>query len=591
MKVEIIDIRQLLPSFGKPLLEEMFADCQTVKILHRFTAGLSGSYVFQVRPKLTNGAFLRTAIVKLDWKYNIEREWAASQRIDKQQPSNTMDIQGEPTYLHNRGGLSYPVAGNGDFDVESFADFYRANPLQVIQLLLQKWVAKSLSSFWKLNSRPEPDYQFQAHYDADLPDNYVIRMSARPQDQQITEFTPATIQRYSLKNEQFVKLVGFRVARIHKSHHRLFLEPSQTHDGFRLRVNNVANIEHYREGMTLQQPIIGIVKGSRRDFFVAELKKATIQVADVSAESIPLPTGGSVANPITKLPSILKSTLHVTVGPIHGDLNMENILVETSGQGAYFIDFARSKRDHVLRDLLHLEMAVVTQLGAETFVAAAQSADAIIPFYRQLHVAMFNPAALHLPKALEKLARVILAIRQIASHHLFEKNAWREYYTGLFLYLMGALRFGSLDKLTTAPHPKQIAFWGAAVSAELITAKSGTPASSLYDTSLENAPAPQMTRAEFVTALQQLNDDVRALHRLGIDADEVDMMVGDLKSAETHAKRASPKSRSIRSRLKNVQEALNDAISTANQSTHVATQLDTLNNMIEKLIEAVTNIY
>jgi hypothetical protein len=55
-----------------------------------------------------------------------------------------------------------------------------------------------------------------------------------------------------------------------------------------------------------------------------------------------------------------------------------------------------------------------------------------------------------------------LAIRKMASRYLFKPDDWEEYYQGLVLYLLGALKFKNLDLVLEAPLPKQVAFWGAA---------------------------------------------------------------------------------------------------------------------------------
>jgi hypothetical protein len=51
---------------------------------------------------------------------------------------------------------------------------------------------------------------------------------------------------------------------------------------------------------------------------------------------------------------------------------------------------------------------------------------------------------------------------------LYQPGSWQEYYYGLFIYLLGSLRFGDLDRMATAPRPKQLAFWGAASILDLM---------------------------------------------------------------------------------------------------------------------------
>jgi hypothetical protein len=58
---------------------------------------------------------------------------------------------------------------------------------------------------------------------------------------------------------------------------------------------------------------------------------------------------------------------------------------------------------------------------------------------------------------------MLRVIRKMARKCLFDLEDWQEYYRGLVLYLLGVLKFDVLDTLPTAPLPKQVAFWAAAV--------------------------------------------------------------------------------------------------------------------------------
>jgi len=72
-------------------------------------------------------------------------------------------------------------------------------------------------------------------------------------------------------------------------------------------------------------------------------------------------------------------------------------------------------------------------------------------------------------RTLEKPLAMLVAIRRTARKYLFDPEDWTEYYQGLVLYLLGAMKFGNLDRIPEAPAPlpKQVAFWGAAVAGNL----------------------------------------------------------------------------------------------------------------------------
>ena len=60
-------------------------------------------------------------------------------------------------------------------------------------------------------------------------------------------------------------------------------------------------------------------------------------------------------------------------------------------------------------------------------------------------------------------------LRQAARDGLYDPDAFGEYYQGLTLYLLGALKFKNLDD---RPGAKQIAFWSAATLRHLLQATS-----------------------------------------------------------------------------------------------------------------------
>jgi hypothetical protein len=68
---------------------------------------------------------------------------------------------------------------------------------------------------------------------------------------------------------------------------------------------------------------------------------------------------------------------------------------------------------------------------------------------------------------MEKSFDILVFIRQEAKEYLSKKNDWPEYYRGLVLYLLSALKFKELDKMA-----KQVALWG---SATVIEPKNGAP--------------------------------------------------------------------------------------------------------------------
>jgi hypothetical protein len=135
------------------------------------------------------------------------------------------------------------------------------------------------------------------------------------------------------------------------------------------------------------------------------------------------------------------------------------------------IDFAMARRDHVLHDLLRIETGVVTWLLPEVLAEARLPPESMDALYEQLHFAArrgHSSASEKLKPALRKVYVMLAAIRETAQEYLFTPGDWDEYYQGLTLYLLGALKFKNLDDAPQAPLPKQVAFWGAAAIQKLL---------------------------------------------------------------------------------------------------------------------------
>jgi class 3 adenylate cyclase len=170
-------------------------------------------------------------------------------------------------------------------------------------------------------------------------------------------------------------------------------------------------------------------------------------------------------------PDILNAVRDVKVADIHGDFNLENILVDPDARDVRLIDFALARRDHVLHDLLRLETEIVTKLLPEQLSDADLSSTVVCALYRHLHMLMAvdadATAAQALPAALAQPLMLLKALRALARDYLFRRGDWSEYYQGLTLYLLGALKFKNLDRVPSAPLPKQVAFWAAAMACTL----------------------------------------------------------------------------------------------------------------------------
>jgi hypothetical protein len=154
----------------------------------------------------------------------------------------------------------------------------------------------------------------------------------------------------------------------------------------------------------------------------------------------------------------------------------------------------------------------------------------IVGFYEKLHCAVKRPhETITPPVGLEKPFAVLHTLRQQARPYLFTADKWDEYYYGLFIYFLGALKFGDLDLLPAAPWPKQIAFYGAAAVQKLLDEGESvceeTAVNSTTATATTPTPRPTTTRSVYTDSftayengLQQLLNQLGLTHPAYADA-------------------------------------------------------------------------
>ena len=100
-----------------------------------------------------------------------------------------------------------------------------------------------------------------------------------------------------------------------------------------------------KPGKMIQQPILGKITETRLLFLKKKEKSIFGGVApQYLYQDTPLP------DPITSLDNQLRLGQDIYVAPIHGDLNLQNVLVDTVNTISHMIDFAQTREDHILRD-------------------------------------------------------------------------------------------------------------------------------------------------------------------------------------------------------------------------------------------------
>ena len=127
-------------------------------------------------------------------------------------------------------------------------------------------------------------------------------------------------------------------------------------------------------------------------------------------------------DPLDGLPEILQKTIHGTRSVIHGDLNLENVLIGPGGM-PWLIDFAETREGHTLYDFAQLNMEVIAHVISRKLSSAEE-------FKQQL-------MAENVP--------IISEIDEVTPQFFFDPNNEDEYRLAKILTCIGALKFRNLQ--------------------------------------------------------------------------------------------------------------------------------------------------
>jgi Tfp pilus assembly protein PilF len=455
------------------VLQQIFARYKRVIIIKEFTVGLSGGRVLEVRPIKADGTPELPTVVKLATISMIQQEWRAYQKHIHNRLPHVASVTARPTILTTTGwgGLRYPMMGGGDQDIISLYDFCRQPDVGAdhIQTVLER-LLRIMDNVWGFNYAAL-NFSLLSSYELVLPPHLLIRTSSFPAGAAITLISPRSLPRSALQPGDAVSLTGFAVQKVDPARRTVTLRGPATRPGapvfgIRLRISESDPMPDYRAQQIVDVPIAEVIE-TRESRLRAEVAELALGI-DPAASHIPLAEHAWLPNPLEALPKLLKQTRSVNIATIHGDFNLENILLEPQLGDISLIDFAEARQDHVLHDLLHLETEIVTHILPNAI--QRHQLDPVLVLVAlgwRLHRAMTHPAHEHsLPQypELRKPWVMLRAIRRAARRYLFDADDPSEYYQGLTLYLLGALRYKNLSQRAEHPLPKRIAFWAATLA-------------------------------------------------------------------------------------------------------------------------------
>jgi hypothetical protein len=402
------DIR--LAEAESQLLRTLFRRYSRLSIEREFRSGYSGARTLLCLPIRTDGRSDAYTIAKMGERRAIQAEFENYENFVKDTlPPITARIQEPPltpstAEASSMGVLRYTFIGEPGRMPLSLRESLLADPDPA---LLRK-LFETFGPNWWLQRTP---YSFRValEYDRMLPAHLVVEpINGSVRDAiALTGATPPATAAFRL--DDVVTL-------------RDFPEVERRADGMSLSLTGQA--------VPGQPPLrvrvnAGPELARATPFRVVGTRDTLLRSFTVGFEGFGLP------DPLDRLASIEQRTIHGARSPIHGDLNLENVLVGPGGF-VWLIDFARTREGHALFDFAHLEVEIITQVIAPDLPSARDYAD-LLPRLAADGPVGAEPAAL------------ISAVRKMAWRCLFNPLLPVEYWLALYMASLGALKHPNLD--------------------------------------------------------------------------------------------------------------------------------------------------
>lgn len=455
-----------LGSAGEAILRAMFPRHARLVIDAELSGGFSGSLLLQVVPHRAGGVTELPAVVKLGPTGLIRDEASAYHSLIRGRLSGIPEVWGDPIPSPDGSwsGLRYAKVGNGLFTFESLVHFFRHAPLNDLWQVVENRLFVHMSSLWEETS-PLERRRGSDDFDRILPVNAVVRPVAAKDGPGATTIRPDRLPGAPLRLGEAVVIEGLSVVEIDPKGQTVTLDvsrnggtPGLPAPGYRLRLSPLVDSQAWVVGQAMPRPIHGTVVDTRHAILLHRLQAALADNLDLTATQLRRPFFGqrSLPNPLVELAGILTVERPVRVATIHGDLNLDNVLVDTEARTVHIVDFALSRDDHVLHDLWQLEVGVVTRILPELLAATELPAEAA-GVVLESALAGQSEAVSH--PTLNRALLLLTLIHKRAASLFFEPGDWSEYLDGLTAYLLGAIRYRNLDAAA-----QRVAFWAAAMA-------------------------------------------------------------------------------------------------------------------------------
>jgi hypothetical protein len=395
-----------LSDIERTLLQTVFSKYARVVVEKEFMSGYSGARTFMATPIHVNQKADAYSIIKVSGRESINREFHNYQVYVKATlPPTTARIQEAPISVKqvDLAALRYTFIGAPGNLPQSLRQIMQKNPDP-------HWFEHLASSYgpnWWLQRTPYT-FRLSQEYGRKLPAHYVIR-PAKGKGKLLDGRLP--MEKEQFKTGDLIYLKNFQVANINPTRGRISLLSPSEEGGMPIKVTYLS--------AEIPKEFIGEVITTREEF---------LQTIATEFDLLGL------SNPLEELPTLLNQTITGSRSIIHGDLNLENILIGP-GEIIWLIDFAETREGHTLFDFAHLYTEVIAHL---------------------LSTENSSPG-----EYLEKLASghldLLNALEENASLFLFNPGQVWEFKLAAAISCLGALKYANLDV-----HAKQLLYLTAA---------------------------------------------------------------------------------------------------------------------------------
>ncbi len=465
------------------LLGQAFPKEETILVKQEFRSGYSGAVVVLV----SVGVGRAPLVVKMAHPHDLQREYEAYEEYVRQvSPQNIAHLQGEPMIAPDGqlGLLQYTFAGGeSHLPTTSLQEYFETSGAEETSAVLNR-IFRVYGRHWWANNRAQT-YVLDEHYDRLLP---VHLQASRIDDSVEPEHVVRSGESSILAVEkiaigQTVELVEFQVIKARDGGRRLTLmgqsPPSEASAPIRVRVE-MEQPTDYRPGDVA--PSIKARVSATRQTLLGAAAQAALRGFDPQGRQFRLSSGAEggdivLPNPLLNMPELLYRVVETKMSIIHGDLNLQNVLVDGPTGFAWLIDFAETRVGPTLLDLQRLEVQAITKLLP---ASGEIPLGAVVEMMTRLHADPPLPAPPQ-PQLREPYA-LLVTIRRLARQYLIDDLDWNEYYYGLVVALIGALKYDELDS-----HARRLALVCAAAAESLV----GRP----LQQASSAMPAPAATRS------------------------------------------------------------------------------------------------